>query len=284
MNVGWLIDGDMFPHYREELVAAIKTLGHEAKLIHAPNPPFRWDDVNYSYRETFPREKCVVSHGDIELVTKIQNEQRWKPGAFATVENYYCSNYVVEFGSYWLNRDYIMMPFGELIRNREFLFETLGVNGEIFVRPDSPLKLFMGQTAGFESFQADVDYMGSYDFPKSAMVVVSSPKRIVAEWRFVAVNRNIVAGCIYSQHGKFDPQPEIDPDAKNLATEIASREYSPDDVWIIDICETADSNFYMLEIGGFSFADLYACDKSKVVNAVSDAALLKWQNDSLQLE
>ena len=114
MNVGWLLDGDMFPHYRDDLVAAIEAHGHTAKLVHAPSPPFRWDDAGCSYRETFPAGHCVVSHGDIELVSKIHNEKRWRPGAFATIENYYCSNYVNHFGEYWLNRDYLMLPFGDL--------------------------------------------------------------------------------------------------------------------------------------------------------------------------
>ncbi|MCA9269432.1 MAG: hypothetical protein KDA41_13215, partial [Planctomycetales bacterium] len=84
MNVGWLIDADMFDRYRDGLVAAIRDQGHAVKQIHAPSPPFRWDDVGCSYRDTFPEDACVISHGDIELVTRIHNERRWTPGAFCT--------------------------------------------------------------------------------------------------------------------------------------------------------------------------------------------------------
>jgi len=34
-----------------------------------------------------------------------------------------------------------------------------------------------------------------------------------------------------------------------------------------------------LEIGGFSFADLYACDKMAVVKAVSEVALDVWRKE-----
>ena len=276
-NVGWLIDGDMFPHYRDELVAAVKSQGHTAKLIHAPNPPFRWDDVGCSYRETFPADLCVVAHGDIALVAKIQEEQRWKPGVFATTENYFCSKYAIHFGEFWLNRDYLMLPFGELNRRKQFLIDTLGVGGNIFVRPDSPLKLFTGQTASAETFEADVEYMGFYEFPHDSMVVVSTPKSIRREWRFVATDREIVAGCLYCKNGDFDPKAEVDHNAQKLANTIASHPWSPDPVWIIDVCETADGDYHLLEIGGFSFADLYVCDKPAVVEAVSSAATAEWR-------
>ena len=277
MNVGWLIDGDMFPHYRDDLVAAITSLGHTAKLVHAPSPPFRWHDAGCSYRETFPAGHCVVSHGDIELVSKIHQENRWRPGAFATIQNYFCSNYVNHFGDYWLNRDYLMLPFEELKRQKQHLFDTFGIDGRIFVRPDSPLKLFTGQTASFETFDADVEFMGFYEFPVCSLVVVSSPKTVEREWRFVAANREIVAGCLYCENGKFNSEPQIDGSAKELAGRIASEGFMPDPVWIIDICQTADGEYHLLEIGGFSFADLYACDKSDIVDAVSQVALSQWR-------
>ena len=279
MNVGWLIDGDMFPHYRDDLIAAIKSHGHTAKLVHAPSPPFRWDDAGCSYRETFPADHCVVSHGDIELVSKIHNEQRWRPGAFATIEHYYCSNYVNHFGEYWLNRDYLMLPFGDLKRQKQRLFDIFGMDGQIFARPDSPLKLFTGQTASHDSFDADVEYMGFYEFPIQSLVVVSSPKIVEREWRFVAANREIVAGCLYCENGQFESKPQINNDAKQLAEKIASCGYAPDPVWIVDICQTSDGEFHLLEIGGFSFADLYACDKSDIVDAVSSVALSQWRNN-----
>ncbi len=33
MNVGWLLDADLFDHYRDQLIAEIKAQGHMVKLI-----------------------------------------------------------------------------------------------------------------------------------------------------------------------------------------------------------------------------------------------------------
>lgn len=277
MNVGWLIDGDMFANYRDDLVSAIRHQGHDVKLVHAPNPPFRWDDVGCSYRETFPENSCVISLGDIGLMSRIHREKRWIPGAFCSVENYFCSKYLCTLGSYWLNRDYAMVPFGELSRQRKFLFDTFGSNGRIFVRPDSPLKLFAGQIATHENFDADIEFMGFYDFPPESIVVVSTPKTVTCEWRFVVAGGRIVAGSQYSRNGNMELNAKYSPDAHSLASSIAALDFAPDPAWIIDICTTDDEQYHLMEIGGFSFSDLYACDKSEVVEAVSQEALKVWE-------
>ncbi len=277
MSVHWLIDGEMFAHYRDDLVAAIRDQGHLVELLRSPSPPYRWDDVDCSYRDAAPADACVVSHGDIELVTRIRNERLWKPGAFCTVDNFHCSSYLCHFGKYWINSDYLMLPFGELSRQRSFLFEKLGKHDRIFVRPDSPLKLFTGQVATQDNFEADLEFMGFYEFPPESLVVVSSPKKIVNEWRFIVAGGTVVTGCLYQRGTEKVLERGYDPKAFQLASEIASLGYEPDPVWVVDICETSSGEYRMLEIGGFSFSDLYACDTTKTVAAVSRVAEQVWQ-------
>lgn len=277
MNVGWLIDADIFEGYRDALVASIDAQGDQARLVHAPSPPYRWDDIGCSYNDAFPADACVIAHGDIEFVTRIQREQRWRPGAFCTVENFACSNYACWYGEHLLNRDYIMLPFAELTRCQDFLFDAVGRDGRIFVRPDSPLKLFTGQVATRDTLAADIEFMGFYEFPGNSLVVVSSPKTILHEWRFVVANGQVVAGCHYKQGDEFDARPDYDRQAFELAKQIASIDYQPDPVWVMDICQTADRAFHLLEIGGFSFSNLYACHMPDVVAAVSAAARAEWK-------
>jgi len=276
MKVGWLIDPDMFGHYRDPLVASIRAEGHCVELIHAPQPPYRWDDAGCTYRDAFPKDACVIALGDIDLVTRIHRERRWSPGAFCTVENFVCSHYYCWLGKYLLNRDYIMLPFGELERQKEFLFRTVGNDGRVFIRPDSPLKLFTGQVARRETFSADLEFMGFYEFPENSLVVVSSVRHIENEWRFVVANRQVIAGCQYKNNGRLDCQPRYDQAALELAHAIASGDFEPDPVWVIDICRSEDT-YHLLEIGGFSFADLYACDMTAIVKGVSAAAIVEWR-------
>lgn len=277
MKVGWLIDADLIDRYRDELVTAIRELGHDAKLIHAPSPPYQWDDIGCSYRETYPREACVITHGDIDLVTRIHNERRWTPGAFSTIEHFAYSNYACQYGRFLLNRDYMMLPFGELERCHDFLFRSVGLDDRIFIRPDSPLKLFTGQVASRSTFSADLEFMGFYEFPSNSLVVVGSPRMIVSEWRFVIADGKDIAGCQYKRNGEFECQSGYDGSAIEFAKSIAELDYQPDPVWVMDICKTSDNSYHLLEIGAFSLSNLYACNMVDVAAAVSSVAKSVWE-------
>lgn len=272
MSVGWIIDAAAFPSYHEELAAAIIRNGHRAVSLNRPSPPYDWDDVGNNYQNAFPKGDCVVVHGDIDLVSRIHNDRLWTPGPFATVERFHCSRYFAHYGKFLLNHDYIMLPYAELPRCRDFLFSTLGANGRLFVRPDSPLKLFTGMTIDTRTFERDYEFMGFYEFPVESLVVVSSPKQVVAEWRYVIADRAIVAGSQYLDGGAKIAVAANDSGAYELAQTILQVPYVPDSVWVLDICRTADNTYHLLEIGSFSFCDLYACDKDAVVCAVSTIA------------
>ena len=277
MKVGWLIDGELFDSYRDDLVAAIRAQGHDVKLVRAPSPPYHWEDSGCSYRNSFAADRCVVAVGDIGLVSRIESEQRWVPGAFATIDNFYCSSYFCRYGEFLLNADYLMLPFGEMRRCKDFLFQSVGRDGRIFVRPDSPLKLFTGQVVAADSYEKDLEYLGFYEFPESSLVVVSAPQSIDFEWRFVVAEKAVVAGSQYRAHGKLDIRPDFDVDAKQFAERVAATGDEPDPVWVVDVCKTSSGDYRLLEIGGFSFCDLYLTDKSAVVDAVSRVAFSRWQ-------
>ncbi len=141
-SVGWVVDAVAFDTYHDELVSAIERQGHRAVSVVRPNPPYQWKDTNYAYRRAFPAGSCVITHGDVSLVKCVLRDRLWTPGAFASIKRFFCSHYYAHFGHYLLNRDYIMLPYAELPRCREFLFDSLGRDGVLFARPDSPLKLF----------------------------------------------------------------------------------------------------------------------------------------------
>ena len=272
MTVGWLIDAGVFDAYHDELAAAVTRQGHTVVSINRPNPPYDWDDANSSYRKAFPIGSCVVAHADIDLVTRVAEDNIWTPGAFATVSHFFCSHYYSHFGRFLLNHDYVMLPYAELPRCKDFLFDTLGRGERLFVRPDSPLKIFTGLTIARSTFDKDYEFMGFYEFPVESLVVVSSPKTITAEWRFVVADGKIVSGSQYVQRGCEVALPATDSSALEFARSVLAVGYQPDPVWVLDVCQTDDGGYHLLEIGGFSFASLYGCDKDAVVQAVSSVA------------
>lgn len=272
MQVGWLIDTVAFESYWEELVKAVERNGMKAVPVTRPAMPYQWDDVDCSYRNAFPRGSCVVTHGDIDLVARVRKDGLWTPGVFATTKHFYCSHYFAHFGYFLLNRRYAMIPYGELPRCIDFLMETFGVDGEIFVRPDTPLKSFTGQIISEEEFSKDYEFIGFNDVPVEALVVVSSPQDITAEWRFIIADRKVIAGSQYKLEGELIISSSIDSGAVRFAEKVLEQCYEPDPVWILDIGKTGDGTYHIVEVGGFSFAGLYACDKDAVVRGVSQVA------------
>jgi hypothetical protein len=278
MIVHWLIDATAFEHYHDELAAAIVRHGHQVISINPPEPPYVWDDTGRSYRKKIPAGSCVITHGDIGLVTRVLADGDWLPGAFATINNYFCSRYFPTLGRFLLNRHYIMLPYGEMLRCESFLFDTLGRQGKLFVRPDSPLKLFTGTLITQATYARDVEYLGFYEFPSESLVVVSAPQAITREWRFLVVRGEVITGSLYKDGDNLQFScPDFDPQAKEFAAEVAAAGFAPDPVWIMDVCQTAAGTFHLLEIGCFSFANLYGCNKDQVVAAVSRAAVAYWK-------
>lgn len=279
MQVGWLLDGNLFEDYHDDLVAAIRDCGHLSVSLNRPNAPYSWDDAGNAYRKAFPKGACVVTHSDIDLALRVKKDAYWHPGVFATLPNYFCSHYFAHLGRFLLNSDYAMMPFSELRRQQAFLLDTFGKQGQIFVRPDSPLKIFTGQTVSDSTYDKDLEFLAFYDFPCESLVMVSSPKSIEFESRFVVVDGTVVAGS-KNKVGDEIRLSETDHDSWKLAKEIAKTGFQPDRAWVMDICRTTAGRYYLLEIGAFSFANLYGCDKRAVVDAVSTAAAAIWKTNN----
>ncbi|MEM7558832.1 MAG: ATP-grasp domain-containing protein [Planctomycetota bacterium] len=276
-QVGWLVDAVCFESYHDELVKAVEDAGHLAVSVRRPPPPYHWDDVDCCYRNSFPPGSCVVTHGDADLVQRVAKDQLWTPGVFADVSRYHCSHYYAYFGNFVLNNDYMMLPFSELPRLSDFVFENFSVDGRVFVRPDTPLKIFTGQCISQNDFDRDYDYLAFNGFPEESLVVVSTPKRILKEWRFVVVEGRVVAGSEYCDNGTFVARRAEDEQTFDFARKVADCGYQPEPVWVLDICKTNEGRFAVVEVGAFSFAGLYDCDKDAIVRAVSDAALAMHQ-------
>ncbi len=226
----------------------------------------------------YNQHDCIVCYGAIDFVRQVQRRASFIPGAYCNFDNMKCSTYYAYFGEHLLNRNYIMLPVGDLLKRWEELIRifypasSIIGNKSLFIRPNNGAKPFAGYIIGPDEknkIQTLVLAVGP-----ETLVVVAPRKSIKTEWRFVVCDGKVVTGCQYlpTESSVLPPQSSF-----RLAEKIASREWQPDLCYTIDIAES-EGEMFLLEINSFSCAALYNCHIGSIVRSVSDAAAKEWKS------
>lgn len=273
-RIKWLVEDDAFPEDVTPLFEALSR--QDIDFAHVQYPMSKWGDPNYlcEITELFHVNECVVFYGSLQLGKALRRASLWIPGVYYNPDMYDCISYYPYLGNMLLNREYIILPYGELIRRKMDLFRYIGQDRAVFIRPDRGDKLFTGKVVYQEHFEEEVGSFNHGQMRPHELVVVARPYAISGEWRFVIVNNRAIAGSRYKGNDKYDPAPEYPIDAL-LCAEKAATKYSPEHVFVVDVCLTGD-DYAVMEVGCFSCAGLYSCNRDAVVNEVSAAALLEW--------
>lgn len=273
-QVHWLVEEEGFNLDLEPLLSEIKAQGHGLKIHN--HVPFEGSD---KYLGLFDKDDCVVFYGSLQFGKQIQRQAPWIPGVYCSLEKFECTYYYPFFGSWLLNGNYVMLPYGELKRRKDFLLETLSNNGAVFVRPSSGFKIFTGKVIYAESWAKDVENLGFYDVDPERVVVVAEPHNLDGEWRFIVVKGRVVAGSQYRSAIGVKYSEVIAPEIYEFAQKVVdSAKYEPDPAWCLDVCRRKDGELFVLEVGCFSSAGLYAASKSDIVREVSKVALEEWND------
>lgn len=225
---------------------------------------------------------CIMFLGSIEMTELVRKQLlNCFPIAYCNQQNYLCSKYMSHFGKYLFNDRYAMVSLAELQRRKFFYYGTFGKEALIFIRPDSGQKPFQAQLLDM----IDIDrFVENHTHVKHDLVVVSNPKNIIGEWRFVCTkHQEILAQSTYRYQGQVAKIPFAPEGATELVKEILKVGYYPDSVFCIDVCEDSDKNFWLLEINSFSSAGLYACKKELIVKRVSEISEEEWLINSKNL-
>jgi len=264
-KIKWLLEKDVFSEDLQPLKDEIIKQGFE--YLETEYITFQ----SRSYDKLFDLNDCVIFYGSLNLALSLQKSITPYPKyVYCTRENYECTKYYAYFGKWLMAQNYIMLPYAELKRKQDWLYEVLGEDGAIFVRPSSGAKIFTGQLVHLENFDREYELLGFYDVDPHAVVVVSEPRNVIKEWRLVIAEDKIIAGSLYSDRTLNLNYEGYTDQVRELAEEILrSTEYRPDPVWTMDFCETKSGDLYLLEIGGFSCAGLYLCDMKPIVREVS---------------
>lgn len=273
MKVTWIIEGKVFEHNIDALKAELKRQDIPFEL--AKYIPF--EKGMYKNPKGVERNGCVLFYGSLNLMRQLLREKSWIPCGWCTLKNFECSKYYAYFGKFLLNQDYIMLPAVELLRQKEFIYNKMGIDNCVFVRPSSGFKEFAGDVVPFDEMDKNALGFGFYHENPELMTVVTTPKVLTKEWRFVVAKKRVITGSQYRLGKDVEPElVEIDCEAALYAQSIVDEvEWEPDPIYTLDVCES-NGELFLLELNGFSTSGLYDCDLETIIRVASKMAEEEW--------
>lgn len=285
----WLFESDIFDEGNPEQMAVIASkLGMAVKFVgHRPMDGGMLDRETrhvYPYdkvEKLCPPQSCVVAYGSIQLISNLVKSAPWYPTAWMDLAALKCSSYYAHWGHWCLQREYAMMPWADVARVKDHLYDSLGSDGCLFFRPDANTKTFNGQVVHRDEFQKWFDREEyCYSPAPESMVIVAKPWALSAEWRVVMVDRKPITASLYKRNGRTllkDQMEEGAPDEViKLAETLGAHPWQPQRAYVLDVCLSGDE-YRLLEIGDCNAAGLYKCDLEKVVTSLSALAEKEWE-------
>jgi hypothetical protein len=263
MKVRWLIEPEVFQGDTFELEETLSSQRAHCTLWKFGMP---YADCHRVFKG---EEGPVVFLGSMQFAEIVKRITTWYPGVYGNLGKMYCSYYYPRFGKELFNSNYVLIPYGDIIRRKEWLFSNIGSTARnIFVRPDSSEKSFTGQVVNSGDFERRMKILGSKLDPED-LIVVATAQVVKREWRTVVCKNKVVASCQYKEDGDSMRDRDCPAHVVEYAQSVLDKvTYKPDPIWVMDICETSDETLKVLEVGTFSCSGLYACDPVRIIEAV----------------
>lgn len=261
--VTWVLEGGVFPDSHADMCAAIKSIGGDIVA---------WQDDWWS-RAGWPKldDGAVIFHGSLGNADRIRREVPWRPGSYCKTEAFRCSSWYPRAEPWLLHRTWRATTVAALVEAPANELAFLSDASRFFVRPDSPLKPFSGRVVSRERISLSALDHGYYYEDTSLPIIVAPVLNVTREWRYVVVERRVVAGSAYLADRRTHEADALASGAWRFAAEVARAMEPPEAVYVLDVCE-AEGELRLLEVNPFSGADLYSCERTDVVAAVSEAA------------
>ena len=235
-----------------------------------------------SYIKDYSCSGPMFMYGSLQMV-KACNRHCPRVQTYCNLEQFKCSYYYPRLSGWLLQQEYLMIPYGEIERKKNFLFNTLGDNDCIFVRPDDGFKTFTGQVLAKDTWKRDKGSLDSYELvPPETICIVARPINIEKEWRLIVggedCEQKVVAGSQYKVKDRLKELREVPQEILTFAQDVLSSvDYHPDPFWTLDICQTRDGDIRVLETGSLSCAGWYKSDPDAIVRTVSDYIDKEWE-------
>ncbi|MCA9251329.1 MAG: ATP-grasp domain-containing protein [Phycisphaerales bacterium] len=273
MQAHWLIENNIFD-YTESLIAELERQSLPVKLF-----DYTEGQNDAELLAAYPGDACVIAHGSLGFCRCIRESSKWRPGAWCNFERIKYTAYSQHWSEFLLNKDVAIVAYADFMEQyRRDIAASRAVSK--FVRPDSGAKEFPGLVVTTTNFEQSIGWYEE-DVSPELPVIVADLHEIAREWRFIVCGDKVITGCEYAiVNGRREPGAGHAPEAAQFAQRVASGEFRPDVLYVLDVCETAASpgRYFVLEPNSFSGSDWYSCDLATIVSTASETGLAEWQN------
>jgi hypothetical protein len=274
MRPVWLIEAGVYGDEADPLLAEIRRQGMVSEVV--PYQAVKKGANLAIGGHVLSPDACVIGYGTFPFARQIQLHHSWIPGAWCNPEHLDCTVYFAYFGKFLLNHQYVILPGVEAIRQQEWLFSVFGRQDEVFARPTSCHKLFVGRRISRPVFG---NALAPTRYDPATLVVIASPKTIAREWRLVVKEDRMIAGGQYAEGGERAIAPDCPAEVRAFAEAmLAEVRWRPDPIFMMDVGES-DGRLWLVELNSFSCSWLYQCDLPTVVAEASDSASQIWARD-----
>lgn len=225
--------------------------------------PSNFDSHNYKGEINNVKEAEIDDSGFVMVcggiyLANIAKKRNWEPGSFLN-DNFHYNKWKDAYGRYLLNYESLVGTFKSI--NPEW--------DEFFIRPCEDTKDFNGQVfskGDFIDWRNNTIYpIGSCKFENSE-VVISPTQKIYAEYRFFVVDGKVITGSQYKLGSRLCIAAIIDSRVIDYVQRMVDK-WQPAIAFVIDIAEI-DEGLKIIEINNFNSAGFYACDVSKIIDAI----------------
>jgi hypothetical protein len=205
-------------------------------------------------------------YGSSQMVRKACEDSRLRPDIFFTPDAFDQRTWVANCGDTLLNAEGANITWAEL--------RKLTVRETVFVRPTFDQKSFagalVGPTTAQEWFKMVEERNGRLN--EASQVWVSSPKPILAEYRFIVLDHELVTGSRYRADDRLAVSPEIPASVYAAAQRLAGG-WLPARFVTMDVAVVSESDFRIVEFNSIHSSGLYHADILKVIEAAERAYL-----------
>lgn len=269
--VTWIIDSSIDP-IENSMTNCLSSLN---KKVFSFNGGYLADNSHLKIKTT-PTD-LKICRGSIQSINRIiKDRHTWI--TFYDKEKYNCDKYYPYFNDYLLNDNFVLMPFGIVLKNQQFLYETFnGLKGEsLFFRPNSGNKVFTGKSIHYEEFSYSLQVEKQcYNVSPEELILIAPHRTLEEEWRVIVGciddNNSILSSSSYRKEGENIEEEGCPEEVKNFALEILNNtDYKPHMVFAMDIAKTSMDELKLIEINAFSTCGLYKCKLEPIVEFIEE--------------